>query len=148
MAPIGKEYVEGDMHWHQLSPRELCNLRKTMDHQLNHHPKLVDCFKDLHLADARFEFEWQRENTYKDIDRALGNSEPCLDPKCRILESLKGGVLKAKGDFSYYLPISRGNRLPRNGGKLHPPISDCEAQTGTVIPFEPSVHWMRSVLTP
>lgn len=45
-------------------------------------------------------------------------------------------------------PFSRGNRLPHNDGKLHPPISDCETQTGTVIPFEPSVHWMRSVFTP
>ncbi|CAJ0548108.1 Ff.00g048620.m01.CDS01 [Fusarium sp. VM40] len=89
VASIGKEYVEGDMHGHQLSPRELCNLRKTMDHQLNHHLNLVDCFKDLHLADTRFEFEWQRENTYRDIDRVLGNSESCLDPECRLLELLK-----------------------------------------------------------
>lgn len=116
-----------------------------MDHQLKHHPNIVDCFKDLHLADARFEFEWQRENTYRDIDRVLGDSESCLDPKCRLLELLKEGLFKAKGDSSYYFPISRGNRLPRNDWKLHPRISECEAQTGTVIPFEPSVNWLRGV---
>jgi hypothetical protein len=145
LAPICKEYVEGNMHEHQLSPSELHDLRKTMDHQLKHHPNLVNCFNDLHLANARFDFEWQREATYRDIDRVLGNSESCLDLKCRLLELLKEGFLKARGDSRYHFPISRSNRLPRNNGKLHPPVSDCEAQTGTVIPFEPSVHRLRSV---
>ncbi|KAM0252453.1 hypothetical protein ACHAP5_001100 [Fusarium lateritium] len=137
VEPKGKNYVQGTVSKYQLSPAEMVNLKKAMDHAPAYHPKLVDLFVRLHHSAAKFESEGKRQDFYIEAESILNDRESCPGFGCRLLKNLKDGLQRAKSDEKTYFPIEPGHEPKFDNRKLHPPVAVCEYLTGEVTPYSP-----------